>query len=111
MAKKPRLKVPEYAKRAAKRALEKRARLPDSEKFGMSKKEARKKGITSGVARAEQLIGQNSVSFQDAQDIASFYARFKGCMTEKCEGAIGLWGGRKFGKKAVEFVEENEKKN
>lgn len=92
------IRVPQYAKQAAKKALEKRASLPDSKKFGLSEKEAKKKGIMSGVLRAKQLIRKEEISERDAQNIVNFYNRFKGCRTSKCEGAINLWGGRKFAK-------------
>jgi len=99
-----RLTIPEYAKRAARQALELRDSLPKSRRFGLTTYEARREGVFSGVERAKQIISSPSLPPADAQSVASFYQRFKGCRTKKCEGAIGLWGGRKFGKKAVEFV-------
>lgn len=101
-----RLEVTEQAKRQAKQSLELRRNLPKSKRFGLSPEEAKKKGVASGVSRARQLINSKSISFKDAKRVASFYQRFKNCRTEKCEGAIKLWGGRKFGRKAVSHVKK-----
>lgn len=96
-----RLKVPKYAKRLARKALEERKKLPPSKRFGITKNEARRMGIASGVERARQIIRSKSLPEKDARRVAAFYQRFKGCTTPKCEGAIKLWGGRRFGRKAV----------
>lgn len=99
-----RLRIPLYAKEKAKKALILRAGLPAYKKFGLDTKQAKELGIFSGVKRAKQIISNESVSLKDAKHIAAFYSRFKGCKTIKCEGAIDLWGGRQFGKKAYDFV-------
>lgn len=99
------MKVTQDAKKAARMALEFNKKVPDSERVGLTKKEAGEKGINSGIARAQQLIRSDSIPGEDAKAVARFYQRFKGCQTKRCEMAINLWGGRDFGKKAVKFVE------
>lgn len=99
-----RLKIPKYAKEEARRALELRRSLPASKKFGITNNEAKKLGIASGVERAKQIMQRKYLPQSDTKRVAAFYQRFKGCKTPKCEGAIGLWGGRKFGKIAVDHI-------
>ena len=98
------LKVTSLAKRKAADALEKRANLPNSKKFGLNVYEARKLGIASGVGRANQLINNKNIGCEDAKRVAAFYQRFKNRSSPKVEGALDLWGGRSFGRKAVKFV-------
>lgn len=95
--------IPNYAKSRAANALKKRESLPSYKKFGLDKKEASKLRINSGVERAKQIIREDSLDKEDAKRVAAFYNRFKNCNTPKCEGAIDLWGGRKFGKKLSEM--------
>lgn len=99
-----RIKITPRARAAARKALRSRRKLPKSRKFGLDKKQAKKLGINSGVERARQIIRSKSLSEEDARRVAAFYQRFKGCRTPKCEGAIDLWGGREFGRRAVRFV-------
>lgn len=91
-------RIPQYAKDEAKRSLKLRASLPPSKQFGLSKKEAKRLRINSGVARAEQIVNNTFISLEDAKAIVRFYDRFKNCRTFKCEGSIGLWGGRRWAK-------------
>lgn len=93
-----RINIPSYAKTAARKALQQRARLPPSKRFGIDKQQARRLGINSGVERARQIIRSDSLSQQDAKRVSAFYNRFKNCRSPKCEGAINLWGGRRFGR-------------
>jgi hypothetical protein len=93
------IKIPVYAKREAEQWLKIRDTLPKSKQFGIDKSEASKLGINSGVERAKQIIKESHLPMKDAKRVAAFYDRFKNCTTFKCEGAIGIWGGRKFGKK------------
>jgi hypothetical protein len=88
-----RIKIPKYAKNQAKKGLEERKK----NKAGLTPKEAKKLGIYSGVARAKQIISNKYLDEKDLKSIARFYIRFKNCKTPKCETAIKLWGGRKFG--------------
>ncbi len=44
----------------------------------------------------------------DIKSVSNFYSRFKNCKTERCEMAINLWGGRKFGIKWNNFVKLNK---
>lgn len=96
------IKIPKYAKKEAKEGLEERK----SNKAGLTKEEANRKGIDSGVERAKQLIRNKYLGEEDAKKVARFYNRFKGCKTSRCETAIKLWGGRKFGKKMNEVYYE-----
>ena len=95
--------IPKYAKIKAINALKKRESLPKYKKFGLDKRQASKLNINSGVERAKQIIEEDYLDKEDAKRVAAFYNRFKNCNTEKCEGAIDLWGGRKFGKKLSEM--------
>lgn len=104
----PRLRIPAYAKACARRGLKLRAEAPKSKKFGLTKSEARRLGIASGVERAKQIIKSKSLSHADAKKVAMFYQRFRNCKTPKCKGAILLWGGAKFGSYAVKWVKKNE---
>lgn len=101
-----RLKVDALAKARARLALRKRKTLPDSRKFGLDKKQAKRLGINSGVERAKQISRSKYLPKEDAKAVARFYNRFKGCRTEKCEGSIDLWGGREFGRKASRFAKK-----
>ena len=105
------IKIPKYAKQYARKALEKRDKLQDYKKFGLDKEEAKVLGINSGVERAKQIIRSNKLSKEDTKRVAAFYNRFKNCKTEKCEGAIDLWGGRKFGRKLSSLVKKKDYKN
>lgn len=93
------IRVPRYAKEAARKGLEERKSLPQSRKFGLTREQANSMGIASGVQRARQLIRQRNISESSGKRIAAFYSRFKNCQTEKCEGSLSLWGGRRFGRK------------
>ena len=102
------LPVPQYAKEKAREGLNERKQYPPSKKPGLDKEQARKLGINSGVERAKQLIKNKSIPKEDAKRVAAFYNRFRNKRTKRAETAIDLWGGRKFGKKAVEWVKKNE---
>jgi hypothetical protein len=86
--------VPKYAKDESRKGLQERK----ENKAGLTPKEAKKLGIFSGVARANQIINNKFLEEDDLKAIARFYIRFRGCKSPKCETAIKLWGGRKFGK-------------
>lgn len=105
-----RLKITQEAKQKARSALELRASLPKSRKFGLSPTQAEDEGVFSGVSRARQIIANDTLSEADARRVAAFYLRFRNCRTPKCEGALNLWGGRAFGKMAVKFVRELDSK-
>jgi len=90
-----RVKVPSYARKTAGQGLRERV----FNKAGLTRTEAKKLGITSGVSRAHQLLKSKTISEEDAKRIAAFYDRFKNCKTPRCETAIKLWGGRRFGRK------------
>lgn len=92
-----RIPIPSYAKSAARLGLKKRASLPKSKKSGLTKSEASRMGISSGVERAKQIINNSTLSEQDARSVGRFYARFRNQRSQKAENALLLWGGRKFG--------------
>jgi hypothetical protein len=103
-----RLKIPQYAKDSARKGLKYNLFVSNSQKVGLTKQEAKRQGINSGIERAKQLIKQTSLSLEDAKSVARFYLRFRNCKTKRCEMALNLWGGRKFGKAAVLFVDINK---
>lgn len=105
-----RLKVTKRAKRKASSALARRKKLPKSKRFGITKKKAKKLGIKSGVARAKQLKRSKSISTKDACSVGNFYSRFKNKRSKRAEGAIDLWGGRSFGRKARSHCKKAKKK-
>ena len=90
--------VPLYARKSAIRGLKLREKSSKSQKAGLTRSEARKLGIQSGVVRAVQLSKNKNISEKDAKSIARFYARFKNKKTKKSEQALLLWGGRRYGK-------------
>ena len=92
------IRVPLLAKEEAKNALQFNKQVSKSKRVGLTKEEASKLGINSGIERAKQLIRNKYISINDAKRIAAFYNRFKNCRTTRCEVAISLWGGRKFGR-------------
>lgn len=92
-----RVVVPLYAKQSAKKGLSLRRQSSKSNKAGLTKSEASKLGIASGVERAKQLIRSQTISEDDARKVARFYARFKNVRTAKGEQALLLWGGRRYG--------------
>lgn len=90
--------VPEYAKAAARRGLILRKTSSISRKFGITREQANRLGIDSGIERARQLIREKRITESKAKRIARFYVRFKNCNTPKCEGAHLIWGGRRWEK-------------
>ncbi len=102
------LKITAEAKRCAAHALSEREKLPASKKYGITKEQAAKLGINSGVERAKQIIASTHLPWPDAVRVARFYQRFKNKEGPRAQGAIDLWGGRAFGELAVEFVRKNK---
>lgn len=88
------MKIPQYAKDAAERGLLLREEFPKPP--GLTKEQAARLGINSGVERAKQIINEAELSEYDLQSMRRFYARFKNYRTPRAEVAIMLWGGRKF---------------
>jgi len=89
-----RIKIPFYAKISASKGL-KESKINNA---GLTKKQADKLGIQSGRERAKQIIKNKYLYEKDLKSIARFYLRFRNCKTKKCETAIKLWGGRRFGR-------------
>jgi len=89
-----RLRVPVYAKLEAKKGLQERKR----NSAGLTLKQAKKFKVFSGVERAKQIIRNKYLDESDLKSIARFYLRFRNCKTPRCETALKLWGGRRFGK-------------
>ena len=104
------LKIPKYAKEAARKALEKRKNISKSKRFGLSQSSAKKLKIRSGVSQAKLLIKKRYLNYSQAMPYYKFYQRFKSCRTTKCEGALDLWGGRRFGKMVSLFIRVQRKK-
>lgn len=104
--------IPPYAKKRAEEALSVRERLPRYLRYGIEKEQAAQTGITSGVERAKQLMKSKYLNENDAKRVAAFYNRFKGRKSFKVEGALNLWGGRKFGEYVVKKLEggQNERR-
>lgn len=96
------VKIPLYAKVAAKRGLVLRRRLPASKKFGITPQEAARLKIDSGVTRARRIVRNDSMPLWEQKKVARFYSRFKNCDTPKCEGAHLIWGGRRFEKETYD---------
>jgi hypothetical protein len=88
--------IPKYVKVIAKKALEKRRIQKESRQAGLTKEEAEKLGIQSGVERAKQLVRSRFLKELDIKSMVGFYNRFKNRSTPKIEDAINLWGGRSF---------------
>ena len=87
------IKVPFYAKIAAKQGLKERK----VNKAGLNKEQAQKLGIFSGVERAKQILRNKYLFEKDLKQIASFYLRFRNQKSKRAQTAIKLWGGRRFG--------------
>lgn len=92
-----RIRIPLYAKQEARDALRTRKVLSKTKKFGLNKKQAKLAGVRSGVEQAQKLLRRTFLTKSEAFAYYRFYQRFKSCKTLKCEGAIKLWGGRRFG--------------
>ena len=103
------IRIPQYAKNQAKLGILERK----TNKAGLTKEEAKEYNVFSGVERAKQLVANKFVSYKSAQSIARFYARFRNCKTPKCETALKLWGGRRFGKFLYNLIYgvQNDKTN
>ena len=89
-----RIKIPYYAKLNARLGLEERK----ENRAGLTKKEAKKLGVNSGVERAKQIIRSKYLYEDDLKSVARFYLRFRNKKTKRSETALKLWGGRRFGK-------------
>lgn len=100
------LKIPRYAKVAARKGLELRRRLPPSKKFGITPKEAKQMGIDSGITRAHRIIRNDYMPIWEAQKVARFYGRFKNKTGPRAEGAHLIWGGRRFERKTASFIKK-----
>lgn len=97
-----RIKIPQYAKDAAQKALV--ARNAFSKPPGLTKEQASALGINSGVERAKQIIASEYLEEHDLKSMKRFYARFRNYRTPRAEVAIMLWGGREFLEEITELV-------
>lgn len=100
------MKIPKYAKEKAREALAKRKTLPEYKKFGMTKIEAEKLEIASGVERAKQIIRSKRLSLKDVKRVCAFRRFLRRKRTEKIQGAIDLWGGERFIKKSCKYLQK-----
>lgn len=112
------VKPPKAAVSTAKKALERQAKLAASKRGGLTKSEAGKLGITSGIARAESIARGEE---QPAEDIRDFFNRFKGTYQDailkgkrwedsKVQQAWDIWGGSPMWKAALKALEKAPKK-
>lgn len=53
------------------------------------------------LASDNKIIRSETLSEEDAKRVAAFYSRFRNCRTPRCEVAIDLWGGRRFGRELM----------
>jgi hypothetical protein len=102
--------IPLYARKQAMMGLKQRRKASKSKKAGLTRAEAKKLGIQSGVVRAVQLSKNKTISEKDAKSIARFYSRFKNQRTPKAEMALRLWGGRKWGNALYKKIYKSKKK-
>jgi hypothetical protein len=102
------LKVTNEAKQKARAALQLRESLPKSKRFGLDKTQAREAGVASGVERAKQISRSKYIPYNDAVRIARF-KRFVPAETPREQGAVDLWGGDNFIKKANTFVKASNR--
>lgn len=109
MSEQPRMKIPQSAKGNARMALETRKNLPPS-----------RRGMTAvGLARANQLINEDTISLDDAKEIFSFLSRhevdlkskeFRELGWESKAGqAIRGWGGMGWKSRLESFINANDK--
>jgi len=89
-----RIPITKQAKKSARMGLELRKKQENPS--GLTKSEAAKIGVNSGVQRARQLVNNKTISVQDAKSIRNFLNRFKNARSKRSEIAIMLWGGREF---------------
>lgn len=112
------VKPPKAAVSIARKALDRRKKLAASKRGGLSKSEAGKLGITSGIARAESIARGEE---QPAEDIRDFFNRFKGTYQDailkgkswdesKVQQAWDIWGGTPMWKAALRALEKAGKK-
>jgi hypothetical protein len=99
-----RLKVTQEAKRKAKSSLLLLKMLPKSQQFGLSKSEARQLGINSGIERAKQIIRSKYLYDADVISVCRFKRFLNQTRSLKVQGAINLWGGENFIRKACKVV-------
>lgn len=92
------IRIPKFAKEAARSALNRREKLSKSKQFGLSPKEGRQQGINSGVSQARKLLRKDTLSDNEAKRYKAFIDRFEGRYnsSDKVKGAVDLWGGPKF---------------
>lgn len=89
-----RVRIPSHARSAARMGLRERKRF--SRRPGLTRAQARKAGVQSGVVRARQIIRNKTLSKAQARSVGRFYDRFKNQRTPRAEVALKLWGGRRF---------------
>lgn len=101
------VRPPVAAQRVARKALDRRAKLPKSKRGGLSSKEAKAQGITSGVEQARKIAAGKDV---DILQVRRFFSRFRSTYNKakrsgkdwedsKMLQSWDLWGGepmRKF---------------
>lgn len=98
-AEEPRLTPPEAVREAARRGLELRK---ITGRGGLDREQARQQGVSSGVARGEQLAAGEALTLADLKRMKAFFARHDGerernarLANERSPARIAwlLWGG------------------
>lgn len=108
------VKPPAAARKIAKAAIDRQKDLPRSRRGGLTKEEAGRQGITSGVERAKSIARGD---FQPAEDIRDFFNRFRGIHADavargkawedsKVQQAWDLWGGQPMWDTAMQALRE-----
>lgn len=102
------------ARKTAGEALRRQKKLPKSKRGGLTKAQAKKQGITSGVERAKSIARGD---LQPAEDLRDFFNRFSGTYQDalaqgkawedsKVQQAWDLWGGDAMRKDAMKALSQ-----
>jgi len=113
------VKPPKSAVSIAKKALKRQEGIAPSKRGGLTKGEAGRAGITSGIERAKSIARGD---LQPAEDIRDFFNRFKGTYQDailkgkswensKVQQAWDIWGGTPMWKAALKALEKADKKD
>ncbi|MFB6209610.1 MAG: hypothetical protein ABEJ56_05765 [Candidatus Nanohaloarchaea archaeon] len=94
------IKVPKYAEKNARKGVKlRKEKFSESNRPVLSQKEARKKGVHSGMTTAKTLQANDYISKGMAERIYSYLSRNKGQKrTDKVKVARLVWGGDESGR-------------
>lgn len=110
---------PKAAMKIARDSLKRQEKIAPSKRGGLTKSEAGRAGITSGIERAKSIARGD---LQPAEDIRDFFNRFKGTYQDailkgkswensKVQQAWDIWGGTPMWKAALKALEKADKKD